>query len=90
MTPPLHSVTFSTMNPPNSPPRWVRQLHEDEAVWTAFQRRRALRAALSALPKKLRAMIGVKKVSAKVDWLEAEREVGRVVDARGHWADEPR
>ena len=90
MTPPRRGVTFFTMNPPNSPPRWVRQLHEDEAVWTAFQRRRALRAALSALPKKLRALAGVKEVSEAMDWLAAEREVGRAVEAHGHWADERR
>ena len=78
------------MNPPNSPPRWVRQLHENEAVWTAFQRRRALRAALSALPKRLRARAGLEEVSEAQDWLASEREVGRVVEAHGHWADERR
>lgn len=37
------------MNPPNSPPRWTRQLAEDEAVWTAYERRRLLRAAFAIL-----------------------------------------
>ena len=76
------------MNPPNSPPRWVRQLHEDEAVWTAFQRRRALCAALSKLPKKPRAQAEDEEILEKMDWLAAEREVGRVVEAHGHWSDE--
>ena len=78
------------MNPPNSPPNWVRQFHEDEEVWTAFERRRALRAALSALPKKLRALAGDEDISEAQDWMAAEREVGRVVEAHGHWADERR
>ena len=76
------------MNPPNSPPRWVRQLREDEAVWTAYQRRRLLRAALSKLPKKRRALAGAEEVSDALDWLAAEREVGRLVEAHGHWSDE--
>ena len=78
------------MNPPNSPPRWVRQLHEDEAVCTAYQRRRALRALLSALPKRLRGRTDAEEVSEAMDWLAAEREVGRVVEAHGHWSDERR
>ena len=78
------------MNPPNSPPRWVRQLHEDEAVWTAYQRRQVLRAALSKLPKRLRALALAKEVSEAQDWLAAEHAVGRMVEAHGHWTDEPR
>ena len=74
------------MSPPNSPPRWVRQLHQDEAVWTAFQRRRALRVTFSPLPERLRALAVSKEVSEAQDWLAAER----VVEAHGHWADEPR
>ena len=88
MTLPRRTLPFSAMNPPNSPPRWVRQMHEDEAVWTAFQRRRALRAALSKLPKRLRPPAVDEEISEKLDWLAAEREVGRVVEAHGHWADE--
>ena len=90
MTSRLHAVTLSPMNPPNSPPRWVRHLHQDEAVWTAFQRRRALRTTLSALPKRLRAPVVSKEVSEAQDWLAAEREIGRVAEAHGHWADERR
>ena len=75
------------MNPPNSPPRWVRQLHQDEAVWTAYQRRRDLRAALSSLPKRLRALAGLEDVSEDLDWLAAEREVGRVAEAHGHFPE---
>ena len=76
------------MNPPNSPPPWVRQLHEDEAVWTAYQRRRILRALLATLPKGLRGVADAEEVSEAMDWLAAEREVGRVVEAHGHWSDE--
>ena len=78
------------MNPPNSPPRWVRQLHEDEAVWTAYQHRRALHAALGKLPKKQRALAGLEEISEAQDWLAAEREEGRVVAAHGQRADERR
>ena len=75
------------MNPPNSPPNWVRQFHEDEEVWAAFQRRRALRALVSALPKELRGLAKDEDISEALDWMAAEREVGRVVVAHGHWAD---
>ena len=68
----------------------MRQFNEDEAVWVAFERRRALRAALSALPKKLREVPGMEEVSEELDWREAEREVGRTVEAHGHGADERR
>ena len=47
-------------------------------------------AALSALPKKLHALAGAEEVSEAEDWLAAEREVGRVVEAHGYWADERR
>lgn len=74
------------MSHPNSPQEWARRFNEDEAVWAAFQRRRALRAALSAFPENLRALAGLEEISEEQDWLEAEREVGRVVEARGYWA----
>lgn len=78
------------MNPPNSPPRWVRQLHQDEAVWTAYQRRLALRAALSSLPEPMRILAGLEDISEEQDWRAAEREVGRAVEAHGHFSDERR
>ena len=90
MTSPGRSDTLSTMNPPNSPPRWVRELHEAEAVWTAYQRRRASRNLLSALPKELRGRADAEEVSEATDWLAAEREVCRVVQAHGHCSDERR
>ena len=78
------------MIPPNSLPNWVRQFNEDEEVWTAFERRRALRALVFALPEELRKVRGMEEVSEKMDWMAAEREIGRVVEAHGHWADERR
>ena len=78
------------MNPPNSLPRWTRQLHDDEAVWEAFHRRRALLAAISALSRTLPASEDLEEISERLDWLEAEREVDRVAEAHGHWADERR
>ncbi len=78
------------MNPPNSPPRWVRQLHEDEAVWTAYQRRLALRAALSSLPERMRVLADLEDISEEQDWLAAAREVGGDVEAHGHFSDERR
>jgi hypothetical protein len=82
------TVTFSTMNPPNFPPNWVRKFNEEEEVWSVFQRRRALRAAISALPVKLQALAGVEEISEAQDWLDAEREVVRTVEAHGYWAGE--
>ncbi len=90
MTSPRHIATVVAMNPPNSPPRWVRQLHEDEAVWAAFDRRRVLRTALSALQKSAPASSAMEQISEELDWLEAEREVGRAAEAHGCWADERR
>ena len=78
------------MNPPNSPPNWVRQFNEDEEVWAAFERRRVLRALLSSLPKELRERAGDEEISEALDWMAAEREVGRVVEAHGHLADDRR
>ena len=78
------------MIPPNSPPNWARQFNEDEGVWTAFERRRVWRALVSTLPKKLRGLAGDEDISEAQDWMAAEREVGRVVEAHGHWADERR
>ena len=63
----------------------MRQLEEDEAVWAAYERRRALRALLSAVRSPL---VLSEAAEDRLDWLAAEREVGRVVEAHGHWADE--
>ena len=79
-----------SMNPPNSPPNWVRQFNEDEEVWAVFQRRRAMRVLLSSLPKRRRELPGAEELSEQADWLAAEREVGRTAEAHGHWADERR
>ena len=76
------------MNPPNSPPSWVRQFNEDEEVWAAFERRRTLRALVSTLRKKRCELPGAEELSEQADWLAAEREVGRSVEAHGHRADE--
>ena len=74
------------MNPLNAPPRWTRQLAEDEAVWAAYQRRklRALPGKAGALPRL------TPEIADAIDWLAAEREVGRRVEAHGHWSDEAR
>lgn len=75
------------MNPPNSPPRWTRQLAEDEAVWTAYERRRLLRAAFAILAP---APDLPPEEADRLDWLAAEHDAGRTVEAHGHWADEAR
>ncbi len=72
------------MSHPNSPQDWARRFNEEEAVWAAFQRRRAVRAALAAFPENLRALAGLEEISAEQDWLDAEREVGCVVEAHGY------
>ena len=78
------------MNPPNSPANWSRQFNEDEEVWAAFQRRRALRGLFSGLPERLRTLPGREEISEEQDWLDAEREVGRTVKAHGYWTGEQR
>lgn len=75
------------MNSPDSPPRWVRQLAEDEAVWTAYERRRAMRDLLG---KRGRLTELASEHGARLDWLDAEQEIGRVVEAQGHWSDAAR
>ena len=79
---------FPAMNPPSPEPQWVRQLHEDEAVWAAFERRRAVREALAALAHpRTGARAFTPEEMDRLDLLAAECEVGRVVKAHGHWAD---
>ena len=75
------------MNPPNSPPRWARQLTEDEAVWSAYQRRRVLRALLGKRDSLAKLS---PEAADQLDWLAAEREVGRTVEIHGQWSDEAR
>ena len=73
------------MNPPNQPPHWTRQLAEDEEVQAAYERRCALRAMLPAIRSPF---VLSEAVEDRLDWLAAEREIGRVVEAHGRWADE--
>lgn len=73
------------MNPPNQPPRWTRQLEQDEAVWAPYKCRRALCARLRSIrpPRVLS-----EAIEDRLDWLASERETRRVVEAHEHWADE--
>ena len=73
------------MSPPNQPPRWTQQLAEDEEVRLAYEHARVLRRLMgrrdpsSKLPP---------EIADQLDWQAAERSVGRIVKAHGHWADE--
>ena len=78
------------MNAPQQRPRWVRNLEADEAVWAAFRRRRALRAALDRLAQSLSQPIEDEEAAERADWLAAQQECGYIVEAHGHWSDAAR
>jgi hypothetical protein len=72
------------MNSPSELPRCVRQFEVDEAVWSAYDRRRLVMPLLSKL------QIRKKGGAESADWLAAEDEVGHTVEVHGHWADKAR
>lgn len=68
------------MNELNSAQELARRFNEDESVWRAFERKRAIRRLLGAksdLPE---------ETLEKMDWEEAEREC-RAVRAVGFFHD---
>jgi hypothetical protein len=85
MTAQARLVTFLAMSAMNQRPDWVRELEADEAVFGAYQHRAAERELFAALCRTPRLNDAA---ADRADWLAAEQEVGREVEARGHWADE--
>ena len=75
------------MSSPDSLPRWTKQLAEDEAVWAAYKCRRAMRELLGETGPLAEP---ASEAAARLDWLHAEEEVGRTVEAHGHWSDAAR
>ena len=75
------------MSSPDFLPRWTKQLAEDEAVWAAYECHRAMRELLGKMGPLAEP---ASEAGARLDWLDAEAEAGRTVEAHGHWSGEAR
>jgi hypothetical protein len=75
------------MSCPDLLPRWTKQLAEDEAVWAAYEFRRSMPELVGKIGPLAEP---ASEAAARLDWLDAEQEVGRTVEAHGHWSETPR